>query len=246
MQLTEKEIRQILIEEKRRKKQKQRHRRRIITFLSIIFCLFLCVGLYKNRDVLKAPLLDRGIIYINPGHGGVDPGSEIKSRKEKDDTLRLSLQIKKELNTKGFKVFMSRDHDVSVNKKALGKNANSKNADLMVSIHRNKAEDTSARGIEIWIPSDDDEISHYMGKTILHNLKKIGFEDRGVRPGTLVDPKDNYYDNEAENIPSCLIEVGFISNKKDNILFDKHLKENAKAIADGIEKTYEEYFESES
>ena len=45
--------------------------------------------------------------FIDPGHGGHDPGSQTKSRKEKDDTLRIALQIKKELNKKNFKVYLT-------------------------------------------------------------------------------------------------------------------------------------------
>ena len=33
---------------------------------------------------------------------------------------------------------------------------------------------------------------------------------------------------------SCLIELGFISNDKDNKLLDENMEEYAKAIAEGI------------
>ena len=35
-------------------------------------------------------------------------------------------------------------------------------------------------------------------------------------------------------MPSCLGELGFISDDKDNELFDKHIEDYAKAIANGI------------
>ena len=35
-------------------------------------------------------------------------------------------------------------------------------------------------------------------------------------------------------MPSCLIELGFITDNQDNNLFDKNIKNYAKAIADGI------------
>ena len=35
-------------------------------------------------------------------------------------------------------------------------------------------------------------------------------------------------------MPSCLVELGFISNEKDNELFDENIEIYAKAIADGI------------
>ena len=35
-------------------------------------------------------------------------------------------------------------------------------------------------------------------------------------------------------MPSCLIELGFISDEQDNKLFDENINEYAKAIAEGI------------
>ena len=36
------------------------------------------------------------------------------------------------------------------------------------------------------------------------------------------------------NMPSCLVELGFVSDDKDNKLFDENIDEYAKAIANGI------------
>ena len=38
-------------------------------------------------------------------------------------------------------------------------------------------------------------------------------------------------------MPSCLIELGFISDDKDNELFDEYIEDYSKAIADGIIET---------
>ena len=40
-------------------------------------------------------------------------------------------------------------------------------------------------------------------------------------------------------MPSCLIELGFITDERDNQLLDSHKKEYAKAIADGVIQTIE-------
>ena len=45
-------------------------------------------------------------------------------------------------------------------------------------------------------------------------------------------------------MPSCMVEVGFISDKGDNRLVDKKLDEIAEALAEGIETTYEKIYES--
>lgn len=113
----------------------------------------------------------------------------------------------------------------------------------MVSIHRNKAGDPRAQGVEVFLPKDNNEKSRYLGKQIMKQLNDAGFAKRRVRSGTLVSENNEYDELSVNKMPSCLVEVGFISNKHDNKLFDNNLKGNAKAIADAIDKTYSHYYE---
>lgn len=113
----------------------------------------------------------------------------------------------------------------------------------MVSIHRNKAGDPRAQGVEVFLPKDNNEKSRYLGKQIMKQLNDEGFAKRRVRSGTLVSENNEYDELSVNKMPSCLVEVGFISNKHDNKLFDNNLKGNAKAIADAIDKTYSHYYE---
>ena len=245
MALTEQQMRDIIIADKRKKKMHRRRRRKYTFFILIFLVLFFVIGLYCNKDVLAPPKLDRGIIFIDPGHGGHDPGSQTKSRKEKDDTLRIALQVKKELNKKKFKVYLTREDDSFTERIKIGKMANNKKAKLMVSIHRNKAGDPRAQGVEVFLPKDNNEKSRYLGKQIMKQLNDEGFAKRRVRSGTLISENNEYDELSVNKMPSCLVEVGFISNKHDNKLFDNNLKGNAKAIADAIEKTYSHYYEKD-
>lgn len=45
-------------------------------------------------------------------------------------------------------------------------------------------------------------------------------------------------------MPSVLIELGFISNKEDNKLFDEKTDKYAAAIAKGIEATFASLYET--
>ncbi len=243
MQLTDAEIRAILIREKKRKLRRKRVIRRVTFLVIVIFALILAIGLFINRGVLGEMSEGRGVIFIDPGHGGGDPGTEALGRKEKDDNLSLALQVKKELEGLGFKVYMSRSDDTDVDREKRGAIANQKKAKLMVSLHRNQA--SEGEGVEVWIPSSNTKEAQLLGKNILDGLAKQGFYARGVKPGTLVDPDDDYYENSVPTMPSCIVEVGFVSNKGDNTIFDKKFKENAHAIASAIEATYAELYENE-
>lgn len=240
MQLTDAEIREILIREKKRKLRRKRKFKKVVFFLCIVFVLVLAVGIYINRD---ARVSARGVIFVDAGHGGVDGGSTVGKRLEKNDTLKLAKAVRDDLEKMGFKVYMSRDKDKDVDRADRGKMANKKKAQLFISIHRNKADEGS--GVEVYIPAKNDKSSRLLGKNVFEALIGQGFAERSIRNGTLVSDKEDYLENSVPNMPSCLVEVGFLQNKQDNQLFDDNLENNAKAVAEAIEATFTELFEAD-
>lgn len=154
-------------------------------------------------------------------------------RYEKDDNLKVVLQVKKELEKQNVKVILTREDDTFVPLQKRCQIANWRRADLFVSLHRNSAK--SGDGIEIWINNESDEISEKLATDILGELSKTKIQtNRGVKSGTSDNNGSDYFVNRNTKMPSCLIELGFISNTKDNQLLDEHLEEYAKAVAKGI------------
>ena len=193
----------------------------------------------EEEEEQKSSGTPRGVIFVDAGHGGDDPGAEWKGRVEKEETLAMALAVRKSLRDEGFKVVMSRTDDVSVDRKKRAEMANECGADLMVSIHRNKSEKKGGYGWQMYIPAADREADRMLGETIMEQLKEVGItDDRGVRSGTLPDPKDDYSENKYSKMPSVLIECGFMNSKEDNELFDNNLTEYAEAIANGVAITF--------
>jgi N-acetylmuramoyl-L-alanine amidase len=90
-------------------------------------------------------------VVIDPGHGGHDPGTMNKSSlREKDVVLDVSHRLRKLLENDGFEVVMTRDKDVFIPLEERTAIANSKGADLFVSIHVNAARTTKPRGTETY------------------------------------------------------------------------------------------------
>ena len=83
--------------------------------------------------------LDRNkVIVIDAGHGGKDPGAVgYKGYREKVVVLQIAKNLKSILQSRGYKVFMSRDKDYFVKLSERTKLANKKNADIFISIHAN-------------------------------------------------------------------------------------------------------------
>lgn len=167
------------------------------------------------------------------GHGGTDVGAVNEERYEKDDTLKVAELVKIYLEEADIKVIMTREKDKNVTLQERCKIANKKKADLFVSIHRNSAD--SGSGIEIWSNSKKKEKDIQLAEDILNNLNKTEIQNnRGIKYGTIKSKDTDYYVLNNTKMPSCLIELGFISDQKDNELFDKNLEDYAKAISRGI------------
>jgi N-acetylmuramoyl-L-alanine amidase len=91
-------------------------------------------------------------IVIDAGHGGKDPGAiGPRGLEEKDITLFVGKKLGKILEARhGVKVIYTRDKDVFVPLNDRTEIANSKKADIFISIHTNASERKAARGIETY------------------------------------------------------------------------------------------------
>jgi N-acetylmuramoyl-L-alanine amidase len=94
-------------------------------------------------------------IVIDPGHGGHDPGTiGPGGLQEKDLVLDVSLRLEKLVRAElGAEVIMTRSTDAYVPLEERTAIANSKGADLFLSVHGNASRDHRARGIETYFLS---------------------------------------------------------------------------------------------
>ncbi|MFH7319527.1 N-acetylmuramoyl-L-alanine amidase [Desulfurivibrio sp. D14AmB] len=101
-------------------------------------------------------------VVIDPGHGGRDPGAISPSGiMEKDVTLRVAKLLATALKQRlGSEVILTRDRDIFLPLEERTAIANSRDADLFISIHVNSAPNRGARGVETYIldmVASDDE-----------------------------------------------------------------------------------------
>ena len=164
-------------------------------------------------------------IYLDPGHGGLDAGAVNGKRYEKNDNLKLAKAVKDKLVVQGHIVLMTREEDVNPTLEARIAAANIAGADIFVSLHRNSFTNATAKGIEIWVRYQNHAAA---AAAVLEELAKVPHQsNRGVKIGV-------YRVLYNAPMPAMLLELGFISNDKDNELYDKYFDDNATAIAKGI------------
>jgi N-acetylmuramoyl-L-alanine amidase len=114
----------------------------------------------EKQPLLRSSKSDIQRIVIDPGHGGRDPGAIGPSGlTEKDVVLKIAKGLRNKLKNEGYEVFLTRERDVYLPLEERTAIANTKQADLFVSIHANASRKRGARGIETYIlnfPSDEE------------------------------------------------------------------------------------------
>ncbi len=206
--------------------------RKKLKIILLVFTAALTVFVMWQFGVFSGT--DQPKVCLDAGHGGSDVGAEHNGRYEKDDNLKLTLAVGEILKDNGIKVIYTRKDDKFVELEERAAYANKKKATFFVSIHRNSAE-AQVSGVEIWIENTAPVYEEKMAKNILGKIDEVGYgNSRGVKRGYQGDTSLNYLVNSATDMPSCLVEMGFITTEKDNELFDKNFDEYARAIAEGI------------
>lgn len=185
----------------------------------------------NNKDAKYREIL----IVIDPGHGGSDPGtiSTINKAKESEIVLDISLKFNKLLTEAGFRTYMTRvDNLNSSLKLSLQERtdiANMLDADLFVSVHANSFTGNSISGIETFYFADDRQgktLAQFLQSELIDELKMI---DRGAKSA-------NYYVLKHTNMPSALVETGFLSNPSDaaKLVTEQYQDQVAKALFKGL------------
>lgn len=90
-------------------------------------------------------------VLIDPGHGGKDPGAQgLDGLVEKNVNLRFAKILGNDLTAKGFKVLYTRTTDTFIPLETRTEMANTKGADLFISIHCNSHSDRGTSGMETY------------------------------------------------------------------------------------------------
>lgn len=161
-------------------------------------------------------------IFINPGHGGNDPGACGNNLKERDVVLKIGKRVEGYLRKVGYDVKLAQIDGLH----EICDASNQWGADLFVSIHCN-AFNTYAQGTETY---------HFYGSTIgsklatcIHKqlVDSLPLVDRGIK-------QKGYQVLAGTDCPAVLVETAFIDNPDDAKLLVDREDDFARAIARGV------------
>ena len=160
---------------------------------------------------LKAP--QQYVVAIMPGHGGYDPGaiSPFNGLKEKNVTLSMGLDLRRDLAAEGVKVVMTRTTDTDVTIAKAEQIARDSHAQVLVSLWVNDWTTDSLEGATVFMPhSTDLPLANKLSTSLAAAIAPAGMADRGTQmlPQLWVHAP----------MPAVTIEVGFMSNQQDSQL----------------------------
>jgi len=236
----------------------------------------------KPADRSPSPKVEKPLIIIDPGHGGVDPGAiGANGVHEKRVALALALELKKQLEASGdYRVKMTRETDVFIKLGDRVRFARRHSGDLFVSIHADSLRDSSVTGASVYTLSEkasdeqtarlaarenradmiagiDIEVEDEAVMDILIDLARRNTQNQSKYfANTLVDTFGgsgikllrrphrfaNFAVLKAPEIPSVLVEAGFMSNKREaNKL---NTASHRQKIARALRKSIDSYFDT--
>ena len=109
----------------------------------------------KAMVATAAPVAGKKVVVIDPGHGGVDSGTQgINGLLEKDLVLAEGLRLAKELRSRGVTVFMTRDKDIFIPLRERVAFGRAHRADLFISLHADSNPDRDITGLSIYTLND--------------------------------------------------------------------------------------------
>ena len=226
------------------------------------------------------PAADKRLVVLDPGHGGVDPGTIGRGGSyEKDVTLAAALDLKRVLEASGrYRVVMTRANDVFIplgERVSIARNAK---ADLFVSLHADSIATAGTRGASVYTLSNtasDKEAERLAAKEnasdliaglsfdvkdedvnkILIDLTRRKTDEfsvifardlldemaKGVR---VLEPRAHrsagFRVLKAPDIPSVLVEMGYLSNRDDERFLTS--REGRQKIAQALLRAIDHYF----
>ncbi len=191
-----------------------------------------------SGSTAQAALTGTGLIVIDPGHGGSDPGAYNKTLKlsEASVTLDICRRLAQILKAQGWNVVMTRNEDVDVSywgspdREELGarvKVANESKADLFVSVHCNASVSPSSNGTSLhYYKKADYELASSLQQAL---LSSTGRSNRGLRA-------DRLYVLAHSQMPAVLVETAFLTNPTEGALLGDpaYRQKIAEGLAQGL------------
>ncbi|MBR3018954.1 MAG: N-acetylmuramoyl-L-alanine amidase [Clostridia bacterium] len=190
----------------------------------------------KPVQQVEGPLQGMTVL-VDAGHGGTDGGATARDSgtPEKEINLQVALLLRDALEQSGARVIMTRETDLeySRNKRedltARLNLAQEGNADILVSVHMNEYRKRGESGPQVFYRAGQEQSRLLAGAIQDAMIQEL-------KPGRERAAMAGDYFILSLDIPSALVECGFLSNSAEEklLLTEDYQRRVAQAIRDGI------------
>jgi N-acetylmuramoyl-L-alanine amidase len=194
----------------------------------------------------------------NTGREPIGPGSSTYKQKVSSGTygpwsrlneyelnLQVALKLQKELENRGYRVYMVRTtHDVNISNAERATMAANAGADIFVRIHANGDDySSSVNGALCYMPSTS---NRYLSSSVISGSRKLSkcvidsyCASTGLRNLGLLEGDDMTGINWAK-MPVTIVEMGFMSNRSNDLFMASAAGQTkiVTGIANGIDKYF--------
>ena len=224
-------------------------KKRIIFVLSMVFIsvfvYFFSVNTEQTIETVSLPVTNK-VVVIDAGHGSPDEGAESANGvTEAQTNLKIALKVQNLLEQAGCTVILTRSdenaiYDVDSKTLRQKKNSDIKNrvkignessADIFVSIHLNKIPQSQYYGWQTFYKQGNEQGKNLA--TCIQNSLNEAIQKENKRVPLKID---NIYIIKNVEIPTSIIECGFLSNLEEEklLLQDDYQNKLAWGIYTGI------------
>ena len=217
-------------------------------FIAIFVFIFSTDDLQKQNnyiDTVSLPVTEK-VIVIDAGHGIPDEGAQSsKGTTEAETNLKIALKLQNLLEQSGSTVILTRSDEnaiYDIDSKTLRqkkisdihnrvKIGNESSADIFVSIHLNKIPQSQYDGWQTFY-KEGNEQGAKLAKEIQNSLNETIEKDNN----RIAKSIDNVYIIKHVEIPTTIVECGFLSNLDEEqlLLNDDYQNKLAWGIYNGI------------
>ena len=168
-------------------------------------------------------------VIIDAGHGGHDLGGQWGRVYEKHLALDTAVRLEKHLKRMGYRTVMTRRGDYFLTLPQRCQIANRYRDAIFVSVHFNYTWKQDVSGLEtFYFNSEGQKIANEVQNRLIRYTRSVDRNEKFAR----------FYVIRNTNMPSILVEGGFVSNEAErNRMKSARFREAlARAIADGIQR----------
>ncbi len=217
-----------------------------LVVLVVVVCSVKNININKQtKETVALPITNKTIV-LDAGHGGEDGGAVSNNgTTEANTNLKIALKLQNLLEQSGCNVILTRSDDnaiYDIDSKTLKekkvsdikervKIGNNSSADIFVSIHLNKIPQQQYYGWQTFFKNGNDQ-GEKLANKIQENLNEAIQKENKRVPLKI----DNVYIIKHVEIPTCIVECGFLSNPEEEkqLMQDEYQNRLAWGIYTGI------------